>query len=475
MKRVFLILFVFFLGFVFAQDDLLEAPTKIIMPSSNIEKIDIKKAWERALNNHSGIRSLEFGVQRASKLSTATKLSFLPSIDINAFYLHLDKPISMDIIKDKTTLNQISSILPPALSGLFNTIGSPIDLTKQDVILGALNIVYPLYVGGARLYASKIASLEAKDASEAYRLKKLSTFEELVKIYYGVVLNEEIVEVLKSIEEGHHTHYQNAIKMQNAGQIARIEVLSAQVAYDRAKTKTQQAEDSLQIAQLSFDTILGVKEEEKLLPSSTLDIHTQKILLNSNFFVNQALASYPALKTLTNKIQITKEYKKIQMSKFLPQVGLFGSYIMKDNDSLLNNMIPNWYIGIGARMPLITPNGRIHKYEAARLAELQVNALNTQAIKDMKLLTEKTYQETISALNEYKSLDSSIELAKENLKLQEEAFKQGIATSAQVIDARNALSSVLIEQKVASYRYVTFLASLMALSGNLEMFYEYQN
>lgn len=466
------LLFWFFVtvsGVIFAQDIDLGTITE---PSGSEHSIDIKKAWDEVLNNHSGIKSAEFGANSASKISSATKLSFLPSIDISAFYFHLDKPITADIIKDKSLINSVSGLFPP-LSGLFQTIASPINLSKQDVILGALNIIYPLYVGGARVYASKIASLEAKDALEALRLKKLATFEELIKIYYGVVLNEDIVKVLKSIEEGHYVHYQNAIKMQNAGQIARIEVLSAQVAYDRAKTKTRQAEDSLQIAQLSFDSILSSKQN--VHPSSTLNINTEKNFPNSDFFVNATLSSYPALKTLSNKILIAKEYKKLQISKFLPQVGLFGSYIMKDNDSLLNSMIPNWYIGIGARLPIITPTGRVHKYEAARLAELQVSSLNTQAIKDMTLLAQKTYQETISSLEEYKSLDSSIELAKENLKLQEEAFKQGIATSAQVVDARNALSSVLIEQKMASYSYVTFLASLMALSGNLEMFYEYQN
>lgn len=469
MKFLLFCSFVIFSGAIFAQDiDL----ANITQPSSDKQSIDIRKAWDEVLNSHSGIKSAEFGAKSASKISSATKLSFLPSIDISAFYVHLDKPITADIIRDKTPLNTASALFPP-LSGLFQTIGSPINLSKQDVILGALNIIYPLYVGGARIYASKIASLEAKDAFEAFRLKKLATFEELVKIYYGVVLNQDIVEVLKSIQEGHYVHYQNAIKMQNAGQIARIELLSAQVAYDRAKTKTRQAEDSLQIAQLSFDSILSSKED--IHPSSTLNINIAKILPSSDFFVNATLSSYPALKTLANKMLIAKEYKKLQISKFLPQVGLFGSYILKDNDSLLNSMIPNWYVGIGARLPIITPTGRIQKYEAARLAELQVSSLNTQAIKDMTLLAQKTYQETVSSLEEYKSLDSSIELAKENLKLQEEAFRQGIATSAQVVDARNSLSSVLIEQKMASYRYVTFLASLMALSGNLEMFYEYQN
>ncbi|GAA9754215.1 hypothetical protein VN0234_06440 [Helicobacter pylori] len=62
----------------------------------------------------------------------------------------------------------------------------------------------------------------------------------------------------------------------------------------------------------------------------------------------------------------------------------------------------------------------------------------------MELLVNKTYKETLSYLKEYKSLISSVELAKENLKLQEQAFLQGLSTNSQVIDAMNTLSSIIV-------------------------------
>ncbi|WP_143430361.1 TolC family protein, partial [Helicobacter pylori] len=83
------------------------------------------------------------------------------------------------------------------------------------------------------------------------------------------------------------------------------------------------------------------------------------------------------------------------------------------------------------------------------------------------------YKETLSYLKEYKSLLSSVELAKENLKLQEQAFLQGLSTNAQVIDARNTLSSIIVEQKSVAYKYIVSLANLMALSDHIDLFYEF--
>lgn len=91
----------------------------------------------------------------------------------------------------------------------------------------------------------------------------------------------------------------------------------------------------------------------------------------------------------------------------------------------------------------------------------------------MELLVNKTYKETLSYLKEYKSLLSSVELAKENLKLQEQAFLQGLSTNAQVIDARNTLSSIVVEQKSVAYKYIVSLANLMALSDHIDLFYEF--
>ncbi|EQD89831.1 hypothetical protein HPSA50_0224 [Helicobacter pylori SouthAfrica50] len=91
----------------------------------------------------------------------------------------------------------------------------------------------------------------------------------------------------------------------------------------------------------------------------------------------------------------------------------------------------------------------------------------------MELLVSKTYKETLSFLKEYKSLISSVELAKENLKLQEQAFLQGLSTNAQVIDARNTLSSIIVEQKSVAYKYIVSLANLMALSDHIDLFYEF--
>nr|WRE04749.1 TolC family protein [Helicobacter pylori] len=445
----------------------------------NAQKLSLKNAWARVLSNHEGLHAQEYAIKRASKMKLAAKLSFLPQIDLSAFYVYLSNPIKMDFASQKQpgvqkATNQIHQGLQNIQQNIPPQVLTPqIQAGMQGVMqgFGALSIIYPLYMGGARFTMVRIADLMQKDANEVYRLKKLSTFQELVSVYYGMVLNAEVAETLEEVEKGHYKHFQNALKMQKVGQIARVETLGAQVAYDKAHIASVKAKDVLEVSQLSFNSILSSKDD--LAPSSKLEIHTEKNLPDLSFFVASTLNSYPVLKTLENQIQISKENTKLQIAKFLPQVSFFGSYLMKQNNSVFEDMIPSWFVGVAGRMPILSPTGRIQKYQASKLAELQANSEQIQAKKNMELLVNKTYKETLSYLKEYKSLLSSVELAKENLKLQEQAFLQGLSTNAQVIDARNTLSSIIVEQKSVAYKYIVSLANLMALSDHIDLFYEF--
>ncbi|MEF1172883.1 TolC family protein, partial [Vibrio sinaloensis] len=75
---------------------------------------------------------------------------------------------------------------------------------------------------------------------------------------------------------------------------------------------------------------------------------------------------------------------------------------------------------------------------------------------------------------EVQGLESSIELAKENLKLRDKAFSQGLSTSTDVVDAQLYLASVQTQKAAASFNYLLSLSKLLALSNEMSAFGQYQ-
>jgi outer membrane protein TolC len=66
-------------------------------------------------------------------------------------------------------------------------------------------------------------------------------------------------------------------------------------------------------------------------------------------------------------------------------------------------------------------------------------------------------------------------LARENYKLRSLAFKEGLATSVEVVDAQMLLSGAKTQRLNAAYNYVKSLAALCVLNGERERFFTFEN
>ena len=70
-------------------------------------------------------------------------------------------------------------------------------------------------------------------------------------------------------------------------------------------------------------------------------------------------------------------------------------------------------------------------------------------------------------------LNTTIILNEELLRMRHASFAEGIATSAEVVDAENALSEVRLARLAAYYAYDVALINLLAISGLTDSFEDY--
>ena len=164
----------------------------------------------------------------------------------------------------------------------------------------------------------------------------------------------------------------------------------------------------------------------------------------------------------------------IEQGKRLPELFLFGNYSLYEQDTLAAKMAPDWLVGVGVKVPLVSRDGLSDTVQAAVTTQVQVKQLLAQLRQDLTLLVEKSWREADLAREQYQALDVTERLAQENVRLREQAFRQGLGTSLDVEDARNKLAGVQTQRQVAAYQYVICLARLLALSGHQGDFSHYQ-
>ena len=428
--------------------------------------LTFSEAWQILQENNNSLASQQANVERYQHLQNATGSLNLPSVTLGANYTHLDSDVTINGEQFGDSLSGVDPAFAPLLAKLGGVTST---ITEQDIFSSSIRAVWPIFTGGRITAAQNAAEGKSEEAQSQLLMEKQARYEDLSKYYFSVLLAEDVLETRRAVEAGLTQHRDFAIKLEQQGQIARVERLQADASLDKAVVERTKAENDLKIAQLALTQILG--QSQSVEPSEQLFIN--KNLPHMDVFIDQTLMTYPGLKILDAKEKQASSLIKAEKGKYYPEVYLYGDYNLYENDSLASEMKPDWLVGIGVNVPLLDTSGRSDKVAAAHSAVSQVKFLKSQAKQDLTVLVQKTYLEANQAIEEVQGLNSSLSLAQENLLLRKKAFTQGLSNSLEVVDAELYLASIKTQQSAARFKYLISLNKLLALSSEMNAYASY--
>ncbi|WP_457577374.1 TolC family protein [Desulfomarina sp.] len=448
-------------------------------PQAMCRDFDFSSAWQQLIEKSNGLQAEQANINQAVHKQNAARDLYLPQVNLNGGYLYLDDKIQLspDDILDSMeagsmiegqlgALGQAMGFSPEALQNGFTS-----TISDREIKSSSLSLLWPIYTGGRITAAQDIAGASVAEARKQHDLKLYDQFRELCRRYFGVVLLSQLLDTRTEVENSLKIHLHHAQLMVENGQIAQVEKLQAEASHDKAKVDRKKAASSLRIARAALTRLL--QEESPVKPTAPLFINRN--LPDLNTFLKKTLADYPALAILEAKKQMAKDLVTVEEGKYYPEVALLGNYNLYEEDTLAGKMMPDWFIGLAVKIPLLERSGRGGKRLAAKSLIKKVDALEKQAREDLSILVEKTYWQLRQAITEYDGLGSSLKLAEKTLELREKAFDQGLATSLDVVDARLYVAGVKNQRSHAAFTYVTRLAELLAISGELDLFSTYQH
>ncbi|TQQ46591.1 TolC family protein [Vibrio cholerae] len=446
----------------------------LLMPIAHAAPLSFQEAWDLLQQQNNSLAAQRANVERYAHLKDATQNLNLPSVSVGANFIRLDQDVTLS---GKQILDSSGGIdpslmahLPANILPLVSHLGAAKStITERDIFTSSIRAIWPIFTGGRITAAQNAAAGREDEAQSQLAMEIQARYEDLAKYYFSVVLAKEVLATRIAVEEGLTQHRDNALKLEQQGQIAHVERLQADASLDKAKVERKKAQKTLDIAQSALTQILGATETVE--PSGMLFINTS--LPPMHAFIEQTLNTYPGLSLLDAKEKQASSLIKAEQGKYYPEVYLYGDYSLHEDDSLASQMKPDWLVGVGVNIPLIENTGRSEQVKAANSAVTQVRYLKAQAKQDLSVLVEKTYLEAEQALEEVTGLNSSLNLAQENLRLRQKAFSQGLSTSVDVVDAELYLASIRTQQSLASFNYLISLNKLLALSSEMSSFSTY--
>ncbi|PJC87920.1 hypothetical protein CSW98_02015 [Vibrio sp. HA2012] len=446
------------------------------------KEMHFNEAWKVLQEKNSSLASQRANVERYRLLEKSKDALNYPSISLGATYTRLDDDVTLSA---DDLINSLDSTTKAAIPGLISSLGSTSlaslvsslsalpavsTIADKDMVNSSVRAIWPIFTGGRITAAQKIAQGQTEEAESLLEMETQAQYEDLAKYYFSVVLAKNVLETRLSVERGLIQHKEFAVKLEQQGQIAKVERLQAEASLMKAVVDRKKAQRDLAIVTSALTKILN--QPESITPQTHLFINHSLPPLSA--FSEQTLATYPGLKLLAAKDKQSRNLLEAELGNYYPEVYLYGNYNLYEEDNLASKLVPDWMVGIGVNINLIDTHGRSENTAAARSAIMQVEHARRQAISDLTVLVEKTYSEAEQAIEEAEGLDTSLMLAQENLKLRRTAFSQGLSTSLDVVDAELYLAGIKTQQQVARFNYLIALNRLLALSNEMDTFVHYE-
>lgn len=438
------------------------------------QMLTLDRALEITMKQNPELEALRHEEEAAEKEKKAAFGLRLPSVSVGAAYAYMGKDIGIGFNDLKTPVQGIlggmSEMLPPVILGEANALmAKDWGLKLQDRSFATVGgtVTLPVFTGGKINAANKAAKLRIEEAAAKGSQGRNSLVSELAERYFGLSLAMQVVEVRKQVWEGMQQHLSDARQLEANGIIAKVERLYAEVHTAEAERDYLKALHQVETLNSALGNTLNSNAE--YLPASCMFILRE--IENVDYFKEMALANNPQLKQVDVTRNLAKEAVRLQRADFMPQVALMGGGTFYNYQ--VTKVLPRWAVGAGITLKIFDGLNREYKFGAAKSQVKQVEAIKVTAHNNILTLIDKLYYELITYSQQLPSLETSAEFSQEYLRMKEEAFKEGIAPSSDVVDARLNLAKVKTERLQAGYYYDLMLAKLLEAAGLSDQYLDY--
>lgn len=418
------------------------------------------------------MRAAEFGSEKSRYEAKAAFGLRLPKVGLTANYSMLSEDVeALNLNPQKDKLIQFMGTLPipipPAITGAIQSLDLRLVLQDKRFAFFGGEAVMPIFMGGKINVANRAAKLNVEKSKQNSEQVKNQLFSQLGERYFGLVLAGEAINVRRQVLEGMKKHLHDAVILEQTGMIAKSERLYAEMFVAEADKEYNTARRQWQTVNSALCNTLS----EDGLFRPTTEMFVMRQIDDLQFFQSLAAES-PLLKEVDILKKLSEEMVKLERSKFFPEVAVIGA--MDFANYQLSSMVPKWAVGAGLKFNLFDGLTREYNFKAAKSQVKQAEAMQEQANADIKTLVEKLYNTIIVSGEQITALESAMEFGREYLRIKEQAFAEGTATSTDVVDAQLNLAKVRMERLVAAFTYDMMLAKLLDMCGASHLFNQYR-
>ena len=440
--------------------------------------LTLQEASERMMDNNPTVRIADKAIDMARGERQKLNAFWYPMLNTSGMVVHLSNRVEVKQPLDTYTdpaKEFVQSIFPndQLISYILDQVGSytlSVPILQRNLTTLDANLTWPVFTGGKRLYASQIGK-RMVDIAEVGKEETHALLQtELVQTYYALQLAERIQEVRKQTFQSLEQHYNHALKLESNGLITKAERLFAKVNLQESKREWEASKKEYEVVHQALCSLLNIQENDvEILPVSPLFVSEN--LPDELYFKHLIPATNYTINKLRLEESMAESQLKISKSAYLPPIAVFGKQTLYAHN-LPRNLMPRTLIGIGFTWNLFDGFNREADVRVSRLAKETVSLEKERAENALDVLVQELYSKIQEAKDETSTLQTTIKMSEELLRIRRKSFEEGMATSTEVVDAEVMLSKVRIAMLLATYQFDVSLALLCSACGVPDLFWK---
>jgi hydrophobic/amphiphilic exporter-1 (mainly G- bacteria), HAE1 family len=411
------------------------------------EVLNFNQALERALSANEGLKVAQERVVETQARVQESKTDFLPQVSLGYNY---------------TPTQRFPVIRIPA--GVFGPNEQTFQAAFSRQNSMQLFINQPLYTGG-RLNNAYGISTTSLDASKLELERTRQEIEyRVVETFYAALMNERGVSVADEQVQLGQKQLDVARARFEAGTVARLDVLQAEVELANAKARRIQARAQVDTALQALRSVLSIPQSQPLKLEGSLD---EPVVGHAREELDRELPKRPDLQAFTARRQGAEYASNLAQGEWKPSLAFTGNmqYQQDSLNTLLSRDNQSYSFGLSLNVPLFAAPGAAARRSQAQSQMRQAEHGLLYATDNARLELESAWTSLEASAEVVSTQEKALELARESVAIAQVSYENGVITSAELNDAQVRLLQTEWLLMQAKYVRITAAARAKVAAG----------
>lgn len=407
------------------------APPQAGIAEAPPETITLDEALRLAAARNLDLKAAEARLRQARQAIWKAWAGYLPSVTASGSY----------------TYNETGAEIPAGVLG-----PDPITILEQEQLVGQIEANQVLF-SPALWFGIRAASRGTDAARLGFDVARREVLFGVAQAYYGVASLRQAVAVSERLLEIAQRQERDARVRFEAGTVAKVARLRAEIDRARAEQDLLRARNAHASARIALATLLDTPPEFEVVDPPEPELPPQPATL-----VEVALRERPDVQAARVQVDAARAARNAVAGGYFPNVAAFGRW-QAQNAAGFTGQTDAWAVGLSAQWRILDGGRREAELREAnaRIDEAQASAAGAEATATKEVKQALLDLESARA-NAVKAKEQR-DLAAENQRLVDVAYRAGAATAVEQADATAVLRNAEI-----GYTTEVLRAQLAALS-----------